>query len=96
HFRHILLFYFKKGNERLQTGREIYNEQMKCLIENNPCFKTREIVQILQVSESSGENRLHKLGYVNWLKNRTNILPYPIYISIRKTHKGSGTFRNTH
>ena len=105
HFRHIMLYYFKKGKNATETqkkicaaygegavtdwtcqkwfakfragdlsldhaprsGRpvEVDSDQIETLIENNQCYTTREIANILKISKSSIENHLHQLGYVN-------------------------------
>ncbi|EZA55222.1 Histone-lysine N-methyltransferase SETMAR [Ooceraea biroi] len=38
---------------------------MKTLIDTNPCYTTREIADVLQISKSSVENHLHQLELVN-------------------------------
>ena len=50
-----------------QSGRpvEVDSDQIKTLIENNQCYTTREIADILKMSKSSVENHLHQLGYVS-------------------------------
>ena len=50
-----------------QSGRqvEVDSDQIETLIESNPCYTTREIADILKISESSVENHLHQLGYVH-------------------------------
>ena len=52
-----------------QSGRpvEVDSNQIETLIENNQCYTTREIADILKISKSSVENHLHQLGYVNHL-----------------------------
>ena len=111
HFRHIMLYYFKKGKNATETQKEIcavYGEgavtdrtcqkwfakfcagvfsldnapqsgrpvevdsdqietlnQIETLIENNQCYTTREVADILKISKSSAENHLHQLRYVN-------------------------------
>ena len=49
------------------SGRpvEVDSNQIETLIENNQCYTTREIADILKISKSSVENHLHQLGYVN-------------------------------
>ena len=44
---------------------EVDNDQIETLIENNQGYTTQEIADILKISKSSVENRLHQLGYVN-------------------------------
>ena len=111
HFRHIMLYYFKKGKNATETQKEIcavYGEgavtdrtcqkwfakfcagvfsldnapqsgrpvevdsdqietlnQIETLIENNQCYTTREVADILKISKSSAEKHLHQLRYVN-------------------------------
>ena len=50
-----------------QLGRpvEVDSDQIKTLIENNQRYTTQEIADILKISKSSDENRLHQLGNVN-------------------------------
>ena len=49
------------------SGRpvEVENDQIETLTENNQCYTTQEITNILKTSISSAENDLHQLGYVN-------------------------------
>ena len=49
-----------------QSGRpvEVHNDQIETLIENNQCYTTQEIADILKISKSKVENHLHQLGYV--------------------------------
>ena len=44
---------------------EVDSDQIETLIENNQCYTTWEIADILKISKSSIENQLHQLGYVN-------------------------------
>ena len=48
-----------------QLGRpvEVDNDQIETLIENNQHYTTREIADILKISQSSVENHLHQLCY---------------------------------
>ena len=50
-----------------RSGRpvEVDRDQIETLIENNQCYTTREIADILKISKSSVENPLPQLGYVN-------------------------------
>ena len=50
-----------------RSGRpvEVDSDQIKTLIENNECYTTQEIAEILKISKSSIENHLYQLGYVN-------------------------------
>ena len=50
-----------------RSGRpvEVDSDHMETLNENNQCYTTREIADILKISKSSIENHLHQLGYVN-------------------------------
>jgi len=43
----------------------IDDDQIKSLIESNPHYTTREIAQIIDVSQKTVVNRLHTLGYVS-------------------------------
>ena len=49
------------------SGRpvEFDSNQIETLTENSQHYTTREIANILKISKSSVENRLHQLGYVN-------------------------------
>ena len=49
------------------SGRpvEVDSDRIETLIENNQCYTTREIADILKISKSNIENHLHQLGYVN-------------------------------
>ena len=49
------------------SGRPVEgdSDQIETLIENNECYTTREIADILKISKSSVENHLHQLGYVH-------------------------------
>ena len=44
---------------------EADSDQIKTLIENNQCYITQEIADILKISKSSVENHLHQHGYVH-------------------------------
>ena len=44
---------------------EVDSDQIETLIENNQCYTTWNIADILKISKSSIENQLHHLGYVN-------------------------------
>ena len=50
-----------------RAGRpvEVDSDQIETIIENNQCYTTREIANILKISKPSIENHLHQLGYVN-------------------------------
>ena len=74
---------------------EVDSDQIKTLIENNQCYATREIADILKISKSSVENHLHQLGYVHrfdvWVprklreKNLLTLFPHTIlYLNIMK------------
>ena len=54
-------------DDALWSGRpvEVGSEQIEALIENNQCYTTREIADVLKISKSGIENHLHQLGYVN-------------------------------
>ena len=49
------------------SGRpvEVDSDQIETIIENNQCYTTWEIADILKISKSSVENHLPQLGYVN-------------------------------
>ena len=51
----------------LQSGRpvEVDSNQIDTLIENDQYYIMPEIADILKISKSSIESRLHQLGYVN-------------------------------
>ena len=44
---------------------EVDSDQIKTLIENNQCYTTWEIADILKISKSNVENHLHQVGYVH-------------------------------
>ena len=44
---------------------EVDSNQIKTIIENNQCYTTWEIADILKTSKSSAENHFHQLGYAN-------------------------------
>ena len=48
-----------------RSGRPVEVDQIETLIENNQRYTTWEIADILKISNSSTENHLHQLGYVN-------------------------------
>ena len=50
-----------------RSGRpvEVDSDQIETLTENNQCYTTWEIANILKISKSSIENHLHQLGYVH-------------------------------
>ena len=50
---------------RLGRPVEVDSDQIKTLIENNQCYTTQEIADILKISKSSVENHLPQLGYVH-------------------------------
>ena len=50
---------------RLCSPAEVDGVQIQTLAENNQRYTTREIADILKISESSTEIHLHQLGYVN-------------------------------
>ncbi|KZC05865.1 hypothetical protein WN55_07310 [Dufourea novaeangliae] len=72
--------------------REIRNNQVKCTINNNSRYTAREIAEILQLSKSGMENRLHQFGYVSQLKNRANIFADRIDGKIVVEKEGSRSF----
>ena len=70
-----------------RSGRpvEVDSDQIKTLTENNQCYTTREIANILKISKSSVENHLHQLGYVNcfdvWVPHKLSKKTLPDRIS---------------
>ena len=50
-----------------RSGRpvEVDSDQIITILENNQCYTTQEIADIIKISKSSVENHLHQLGYVN-------------------------------
>ena len=50
-----------------QLGRpvQVASNQIETLMENNHCYTTWEIADILKISKSSVENLLYHLGYVD-------------------------------
>ena len=70
-----------------QSGRtvEVDSDQIETLIENNQCYTTWEIADILKISKSSIENHLHQLGYVNcfdvWVPHKLSKKNLPDRIS---------------
>ena len=44
---------------------EVDSDQIETIIENNLCYTTWEIADILKISKSSAENHLPQPGYVN-------------------------------
>ena len=61
---------------RLGRPVEVDRDQIETLFENNQCYTTWEIANILKISKSSIENRLHQLGYVNrfdvWVPHKSS------------------------
>ena len=68
HFRHISLYYFRKGKNAVQarfrsgdfdrkdaprSGRptEVDDDKIKAMIEHNRCSTTREIAEMLNISQ---------------------------------------------
>ena len=49
------------------SGRPIKgdSDEIETIIENNQCYTTWEIADILKISKRIVENHLHQLGYVN-------------------------------
>jgi len=62
----------------------INDDQIKSLIESNPHYMTREIAEIIDVSQKTVVNHLHTFGYVSrydiWVGKSKHI--YTIYIRI--------------
>ena len=62
-----------------QLGRPVAvdSDQIETLIENNQCYTTREVADILKISKSSTENHLHQPGYVNrfdvWVPHKISV-----------------------
>ena len=44
---------------------KVDSDQIETITENNQCYTTREMADILKISKSSAENHLHQVGYVN-------------------------------
>ena len=62
---------------------KVDSDQIKTLTENNQCYTTSEIFDIIKISKSSTENHLYQLGYVNcfdgWVPHKQqqqNLLDY--------------------
>ena len=62
---------------------EVDSDQIKTLTENNECYTTWEIADILKIAKSIVANHLHQLGYVNlfyvWVLHKLskkNLLDY--------------------
>jgi len=53
--------------DRERSGRPLVvdDDQIKSLIESNPYYTTREIAEIIEVSQKTVVNHLHTLGYVS-------------------------------
>ena len=49
----------------IEDGRN--SNPIETLVENNQCYTTREIANILKISTSSAENHLQLFGYANYL-----------------------------
>ena len=83
----------------LQSGRlvEIDDNDIKTLIENNQCYTTSKIANILNISKSSFENHLYQFAYVYhfdlWVpyklcKNKTFLIIFLhviLYLNIMKS-----------
>ena len=54
-------------NDALWSDRPVgvNSDQMETLVENNQCYITWEIADILKIFKSSDENHLNQLGFVN-------------------------------
>ena len=50
-----------------RSGRpvEADSDQIETVTENNQCYATQEVADILEISKSCVENHLHQLGYVH-------------------------------
>jgi len=53
--------------DRKRSSRPLVvdDDQIKSLIENNPHYTTREIAEIIDVSQKTVVNHLHILGYIS-------------------------------
>ncbi|KAK6057135.1 hypothetical protein COOONC_05353 [Cooperia oncophora] len=72
HFRHILLFYFRKGKNASQAHKKLCavyvdDDLIKAIIDSDRHSTTREIAEKLHVSHTCIENHLKQLGYVQKL-----------------------------
>ena len=62
-----------------QSGRplEVDSYQIETITDGNQRYTTREMADILKISESSTENYLHQLGYVNrfdvWVPHKLSV-----------------------
>ena len=60
----------------LWSGRVVDGNPIKTLTENNQCYTTQEIANILKTSKSSIESHWHQPGYVNhfdvWVPHKLN------------------------
>ncbi|XP_017796822.1 PREDICTED: histone-lysine N-methyltransferase SETMAR-like [Habropoda laboriosa] len=105
HYRHLMLFFYRKGKNATQAAIKIgavygkgaiaerivrkwfarfktgdfnpddqerpgrpsttHEDQIKTLIENNPRYTTRELAEVLKISETTIHELFVKLGYVN-------------------------------
>ena len=81
---------------RLGRPGEVDSDQIETLIENNQRYTTREIANILKITDSSIENHLHQLASVHcfdvWvphkLSKRTFLTVFPhviLYLNVTKT-----------
>ena len=54
-------------NNAPQSGRQLDSDQINILIDNNQCYTTWKMADILKISKSSVENNFHQLGYVHYI-----------------------------
>ncbi|KAK6047223.1 hypothetical protein COOONC_15271 [Cooperia oncophora] len=78
HFRHILLFYFRKGKNASQAHKKLCavyvdDDLIKAIIDSDRHSTTREIAEKLHVSHTCIENHLKQLGYVQKLDTKPTL-----------------------
>ena len=61
HFRHILLYYFRKVTTQCKLGTEVDDDKMKAMIENNRRSTTREIGEKLNISHTRSVRKVSGL-----------------------------------
>ncbi|KAL6431929.1 hypothetical protein ACFW04_007391 [Cataglyphis niger] len=88
HFRHFLLYCFKKSKQAAEAHKKIcrvYGDDaltiricqkcvIKAFVDENPSQSIREIVVAPNISYTSIENHLHQLGYISQL----NVVPHKL------------------
>ncbi|XP_014274545.1 histone-lysine N-methyltransferase SETMAR-like [Halyomorpha halys] len=131
HYRHILLYYFKKGKRAAEAHKKIcrvYGDSaltertyqnwfakfraenfdinnapgpgrlqeieiidVKAIVDQNPSQSVRDIAHVLEVSHTSVENHLRKLGYVSvlivWVPHSLTKANLATCISICDSHR---------